>query len=895
MHLALVDAQAHEGRPALIPLLTGVAVSVGRSATSSARLRSIPPMQSGDVISLAHAELRVSEDGIELRDHSTNGCVVIRAGSGETTAVKHTVIRGVVAGDVVVFGPTGGKFRYEVRAGGEALAANAAPRTSEEEPLSQEAAATAQAMDVDDGADDPVPAAPRVQDKAVQAPEPAAGARAFAEAGSGSVASPPSAAPAVDEWLPSEFAQKVLGVVHAKHVICDGPARFVAEQLHATLLALADAAAALLNEGSSPAAEGQPTVLEDGVPEGAHTGGGPTVITSDLIKGAVRRVLSPCAGLGELTRLACSACDYKAETLTLPVAAIASTLAASRPTLPALTSEAAISLTAVVEYFGAELLEHAGLAAAAQRSSAAAAQGGAAAPPGVVYTPAEEMERAGFEGLVFVRVSHVREGVTHDAELSKLYPHLVAGVEEAHADSATTAARDNAGAGGRAPGGEATAAADAMEVSEAAGAAAPAAEEADPDFGMEEVEKASVTPDVFARFNYAVNFVHLRRAFTASGAVAFSQPLLLVDGMEDPLAFPIAAAQARQIDGIGERTPQGTFVPKHKLSFGALGWKAAVAVAVVEVKRALGLESVAAHAVLRGLLLCSASTGRVELDSSLCAAGAFGCLEVRGAQHSPHRHHLPPLPATSTPPPASRVAQRNGLKGTAPLPLAAPDRSFALTRLYGRDSMVSYSSPQVVLPSIRTGGSLTVRHCGEEKEFVLRDPVSKFNYAAYYAGCERELRPLLSGCWIVLLYDLVRDDVSAPVPRPPAESDAAARLGRLARSWAAQKPVGVQLVPGEMVCFLEAQTGKCMGGQTPSWGLLVDDDCELGQALAAARDGAGAAFDLLLVRIDCTKTDDEPVEYQCYWGDGLVPLPDAVMDALNALTDGGDMTLKGVH
>lgn len=79
LQLELVNAStAHDGRTRVIPipLTSGATVSIGRSVTNAVMLRSIPPMNGGDVISQHHAVVRLSADGnLSLKDTSTNGCV----------------------------------------------------------------------------------------------------------------------------------------------------------------------------------------------------------------------------------------------------------------------------------------------------------------------------------------------------------------------------------------------------------------------------------------------------------------------------------------------------------------------------------------------------------------------------------------------------------------------------------------------------------------------------------------------------------------------------------------------------------------------------------------------------------------------------------------------------
>lgn len=70
----------------------------------------------------------------------------------------------------------------------------------------------------------------------------------------------------------------------------------------------------------------------------------------------------------------------------------------------------------------------------------------------------------------------------------------------------------------------------------------------------------------------------------------------------------------------------------------------------------------------------------------------------------------------------------------------------------------------IVLPGESEGGELVIRHDGREKVFDLRraDP-GELGYAAFYADCVHEVRPVTSGYRLALTYNLIRkDDGIAP-------------------------------------------------------------------------------------------------------------------------------------
>ena len=63
----------------------------------------------------------------------------------------------------------------------------------------------------------------------------------------------------------------------------------------------------------------------------------------------------------------------------------------------------------------------------------------------------------------------------------------------------------------------------------------------------------------------------------------------------------------------------------------------------------------------------------------------------------------------------------------------------------------------VVLPSLHDGGALVVRHAGREVSLDLETKdVSQLTYAAFYADCEHEVRPVNHGNRLSLIYNLVQ-------------------------------------------------------------------------------------------------------------------------------------------
>jgi hypothetical protein len=91
----------------------------------------------------------------------------------------------------------------------------------------------------------------------------------------------------------------------------------------------------------------------------------------------------------------------------------------------------------------------------------------------------------------------------------------------------------------------------------------------------------------------------------------------------------------------------------------------------------------------------------------------------------------------------------------------------------------------VVLPSPHEGGELVVRHEGQEQtiDFGGDSNLFRIHFAAFYADCEREVRPLREGHRLCLVYNLAlkRGKKSISAPR---SSEHVEKITRILRDWA---------------------------------------------------------------------------------------------------------------
>src|SRR5439155_22973805 len=64
----------------------------------------------------------------------------------------------------------------------------------------------------------------------------------------------------------------------------------------------------------------------------------------------------------------------------------------------------------------------------------------------------------------------------------------------------------------------------------------------------------------------------------------------------------------------------------------------------------------------------------------------------------------------------------------------------------------------IILPSAHHGGELVIRHAGREVTVDLsKAEFSELTFAAFYADCEHEVRPITAGNRVCLVYNLIQD------------------------------------------------------------------------------------------------------------------------------------------
>jgi predicted 2-oxoglutarate/Fe(II)-dependent dioxygenase YbiX len=160
----------------------------------------------------------------------------------------------------------------------------------------------------------------------------------------------------------------------------------------------------------------------------------------------------------------------------------------------------------------------------------------------------------------------------------------------------------------------------------------------------------------------------------------------------------------------------------------------------------------------------------------------------------------------------------------------------------------------VVLPSNYAGGELIVRHEGDETTIdfaTAKDPRFATHYAAFYADCEHEVRPLTRGHRLCLVYNLTIKS-SADVVGAPQKGMHVERIAHLLRAW----PNGKN-DPTKLAIALEHEYTQ----DGLRWATLKGIDRARGAVLAEAAAQAGCHVNLALLTYWESGSADEGAYY----------------------------------
>ncbi len=303
--------------------------------------------------------------------------------------------------------------------------------------------------------------------------------------------------------------------------------------------------------------------------------------------------------------------------------------------------------------------------------------------------------------------------------------------------------------------------------------------------------------DISKRLMAALKAVDRPGAFCAAGGGPAPLPGLEVAGL-GPVGLPLTAAQVPELVkkcrqapyGKGEKTLVDTNVRRvwqlapDRFALTNPDWQAYLATTVQAVRRELGLEKQALDAHLYNLLV-----------------------------YEPGGFFLP---------------HRDGEK---------------------LDRMVA--TLVIVLPSAFEGGELAVRHEGRERVIDFGGPARNpchTHFAAFYADCEHEVRPLRTGHRVCLVYNLTLAKAKKPISAPRTAGPIDAVAGVL-QSWSPHDP-------GKLAVLLEHQYTQ----DGLAWDALKGVDRAKARVLSEAAARAGCSAYLALLTLHESGSAEEEYE-----------------------------------
>jgi len=157
-----------------------------------------------------------------------------------------------------------------------------------------------------------------------------------------------------------------------------------------------------------------------------------------------------------------------------------------------------------------------------------------------------------------------------------------------------------------------------------------------------------------------------------------------------------------------------------------------------------------------------------------------------------------------------------------------------------------FATMVLVLPSTHSGGELVIKHVGRE---VVLDPrpeePSEIGFAAFYADCVHEVRPVKTGCRLTLVYNLRFVDEKQPLKAPDYRAEHR-RVVELLRSWASAEdepnklilPLEHAYTPAEL--SFSALKGADAGVASVLVKAAAEADCDLHLALVSIEESGSA-------------------------------------------------------
>jgi hypothetical protein len=160
-----------------------------------------------------------------------------------------------------------------------------------------------------------------------------------------------------------------------------------------------------------------------------------------------------------------------------------------------------------------------------------------------------------------------------------------------------------------------------------------------------------------------------------------------------------------------------------------------------------------------------------------------------------------------------------------------------------------FATLAIVLPSPHRGGELVVRHLGREVVFDLRpDEPSEIGFVAFYADCVHEVRPLVEGFRLTLIYNLRFLGKDRP-PKAPDYRREQSQTAEVLRRWAGtaeEEPDKLVLPLDHAYTQAELSFATLKGADAGIASVLVkaaaEADCEIHLALVSIEESGAAEY-----------------------------------------------------
>jgi predicted 2-oxoglutarate/Fe(II)-dependent dioxygenase YbiX len=179
-----------------------------------------------------------------------------------------------------------------------------------------------------------------------------------------------------------------------------------------------------------------------------------------------------------------------------------------------------------------------------------------------------------------------------------------------------------------------------------------------------------------------------------------------------------------------------------------------------------------------------------------------------------------------------------------------------------------FATMVLVLPSTHSGGELVIKHLGRE---VVLDPrpeePSEIGFAAFYADCVHEVRPVKTGRRLTLVYNLRFVGKRHPLKAPDYRAEHG-RVAELLQSWASAEdepdklilPLEHAYTPAEL--SFSALKGADAGVASVLVKAAAEADCDLHLALVSIEESGSAEYTGYYGRRHRSRDEEEDEEFE---------------------------------